>query len=351
MNKTAEVSDFVLPWDHLIERRSFCRAIAALVLAETQRGNPRQILRGAWPDDARAALILRGAVSPTDTSSLPGQVAISTLRSLSPVSAAWRLFNHPSALRLSLDGIATISLPNTGQLPVVPTFVMEGGEMPVLQWALGKTTLGPVRKMAAIAAVSNELDNAGPESAAAVIGRILSDATARSIDFACFDANPASALRPAGLLFGASPINPSSAANPTDAMIEDLANLAGAAAGEGLDASDMVYVASAKAAAIIKLRAGPKFDSEVLASNGVPDKMVIGICPAGIASGYQGPVRVQTSRETLLHMEDTMPSPSSPSAKNMFQIDATAIRVIAECAWAAAPYAAQVVANVAWVKP
>ena len=196
-----------LPSDHPItraeERKSWSRVLAACALAEIQKADPRKILRANWPNDDRAQSILRAAQSPTDTSSIPCQAtSVTTWRSLAPAAAAWKLFDHPSALRLDLTGLTTIKMPNIAALPPAPVFVAEGSPAPVLQWAFGKTELGPAKKILVISAVTEELNYATPENAAAVIGPSFSEATAKSIDTIAFDTNPATAVRPAGLLNG-----------------------------------------------------------------------------------------------------------------------------------------------------
>ena len=113
---------------HRVERRSWSRAIAARALTSSERGSPEKILKTHWPHDERAALILRGAVGPTSTASsgLPSVDVVGSFRSLSPGSAAWRLFDHPSALKLNLQGVRQISVPVVGTWPAQPVFVGEG---------------------------------------------------------------------------------------------------------------------------------------------------------------------------------------------------------------------------------
>jgi hypothetical protein len=57
----------------------------------------------------------------------------------------------------------------------VPVFVAEGKPAPAIQFTLTGTTVGPVRKLLALRAVTRELNEATPDTAKAVIGRILAD--------------------------------------------------------------------------------------------------------------------------------------------------------------------------------
>jgi hypothetical protein len=348
MKPTFEYSPPLFPFEMLAERKSWSRAIAALALSELQqRANPRQILKSHWPGDDRAAVLLKAAQSPTDTtnSGLPAAVSVATWRSLAPGSAAWRLFDHSSALRLDLSGFNTIEMPNIAALPPVPIWVGESDGAPVVQWTWGKTVLGPAKKILVIAALSDELERATPESAAQLMGRLLSDATQKSIDTAAFDAVAGDDVRPPGLCYGVAPITASAAANPGDAMIEDLAALAGQIGGNGIDTNDVVYIAGPREAQVIKLRAGPRFDNDVLSSLGIPADTVIAVAPSGICSGYQGPPTISTSKEAVLHRNT---DPTQPPESSLFQTNLIGIKVHARAAWAAAKGAVSMVGGITW---
>jgi hypothetical protein len=338
-----------------IERRSWSRAITARALASSERGSPERILRTNWPHDPKAQAILKAAVSPTSTADFPAQDTIAAFRSLAPGSAAWKLFDHPSALRLDLRGVRSISVPHVGGFPPSPVFIGEGQPGPVVQWSLMKSAVGPVKKIMILSAVSEELESASPQSVSAVIGRVLADSVNRSIDAIAFDANPGSNVRPPGLLNGVTPLTATSGTDQAQNMFTDLGNLVGAIGAAGLDPSDCVLIASPREAMSLILRAGAQFDSTVLMSLGVPDKTIIAVAPSGIASGYQGPPEIDTSKEAVLHFEGASPGEivSSPGvvaapSKSVFQSYLLAIRVRAEAAWAAAPGAVQVVAGVNW---
>ncbi|CCE11558.1 hypothetical protein BRAS3843_720018 [Bradyrhizobium sp. STM 3843] len=336
-----------------IERRAWSRAITCRALSTPQRPAER-ILKANWPHDPHAEAILKAAVSPSSTTNtgLPPHDLIGAFRSLSPGSAAWKLFDHPSALKLNLAGVRTISIPHVANFPPQPVFIAEGSPGPVVQWSLMKSQVGPARKIMVLSTVSEELENASPQSVSAVIGKVLADSTNRSVDTIAFDANPGDAIRPPGLLFNVVPTV--AAAAGVDAMAEDLGALVATIGAAGIDPSDTVFVAGPREAMIIKAKSGPNFDHQVFMSLGLPPKTVIACAPAGLASGYQGPPEIDTCKETVLHREDTSPGeivsasgvPAAPST-SVFQSCLIAIRVRAECAWAAAPGAVQFV-SVNW---
>ena len=95
-------------------------------------------------------------------------------------------------------------------------------------------------------AVTGELNDATPETASAVIGRVLADCTKRSIDIAAFGTQADDGLTaPAGLLHGVIPITAATAG--PDAMATDLADLIGSIGNAGIDqAVQYLFVDHAK---------------------------------------------------------------------------------------------------------
>jgi hypothetical protein len=336
------------------ERRSWSRAIAARVLATSQRGDPYKIVKAAWPRDDRAHMIVRAPMTPTTTSGAWTWDPVIAFRSLAPSSAALRLFEL--GLALNLTGASTIRIPSVAGRPVQPVFVSEGSPVPALQWNFNANiVLGPARKILMLSAVTGEIEAATPATASAVIGRILSDVANRGIDATAFGTAAADATKPAGLLHNVVPIAAATAG--PDAMTDDLANLVGAIGTAGIDPSGAVYVCGPREASIIKTKVGPKFDSPILTTIDLPAKAVACFAPAGVISGYQDPPQIETSIEAAIHFEDTTPldisSPGSPPTvaapvKSAFQTNLIVIRVRANLAWAVASGAAQVISAVNW---
>jgi len=120
-------------------------------------------------------MILRAAQSPTSTNDFPAFDKTGLFQSLAPSSAALQLFER--GLKLDLNGVNTIRIPNIATWEPQPIFVPEGGAGPTVQWGLGRTIVGPSRKILIMAATTGELENATPETASAIIGRLLADAT------------------------------------------------------------------------------------------------------------------------------------------------------------------------------
>jgi hypothetical protein len=337
--------------DHA-DQRSMHRAITASVLEKLWHTDATKILKTSWGDDHRAMMILKAPVSPTATpSGYPSIDTIGVFRSLAPGSAALALFER--CTKLNLQGINTVRVPHTNALPRKPVFIGEGKPAPAVQFPTAATTLGPTRKILVISAVSRESQEASAETASTVIGRVLADASNASIDFTAFDTNAADATRPAGLLYGVTPISSSNGSDDYMNMADDLGNLAKAVGDAMIDPSDLIYVAGPREATIIRLRGGVSVNC--LTTLGLPAGSVAAFAPAAVYSGYQGEPVVETAEEVAIHMEDLNPaeivsSPGTVAApqKSFFQTEVIAIRVRAWASWAVAPGGAQIVNSVNW---
>jgi len=134
-----------------------------------------------------------------------------------------------SVLRDRCHELYPPSKSRTSGMPPVPVFVEEGKPAPAVQFTFAGTTLGPVRKVLILSAVTRELNEATPNTAEAVI---LSDRANASIDIAAFGTGAGDAANPPGLLNDVTPIPPASMAGAErdSLMTEDLANLVGAIA-------------------------------------------------------------------------------------------------------------------------
>jgi hypothetical protein len=255
-------------------------------------------------------------------------------------------------MMLDLSGATTIHIPSFAALPVQPVFVEEGKPAPNVQWSLAANiVLGPVRKILMLSAVTEELEYATPETASAVIGRILADVANRGIDTTAFGSAAADTTKPAGLLHAVVPIGAATAG--VDAMAEDLGNLTGAIGNAGIDPNGAVFVCGPREATIIKTKASLKLDNPILTTLGLPAKTVACFAPAGIVSGYQDAPQIETRKSPAVHFDGSTPADITNGGvaapvKSSFQAGLISIKVRANCAWAAAPGAAQVITAVNW---
>jgi hypothetical protein len=336
------------------DRRSLIRAFTAQALGVVRNQGADDLLRSVWPDDHQAALIHRGAVSPTLTSDYPTITTATVLPALAPASASARLFSR--CMSVDLAGISTVRVPHVATAPQ-PGFVAEAGPAPVAQFSFDGADLGPARKILIMTAVSGELEGATPETASTIIGRALADATAKSVDTAVFSADAADSTKPAGLLYNVTPLAAASTGSDTEKMATDIAALAAAIADADIAADDMVIVANTAQAAKLRLLSSPNFTNTIIGTNAIADGTLIAIAPAGVAVGYSGSPEIEASRDALIHFEDgtalpigSVGSPNTVAAptRSAFQTNAIVLKVRARCAWAALPGAVQVIAPVGW---
>ena len=175
--------------------RTVARVCASVLLANKQGESPVKFVQRNFPDDADAEWLTRAATTPTSTATgLAATVTAPFLRALAPVSAATRLFSR--AMQLDFDGVYQYLVPTYSSAAPIPIFVGEGAPFPVVDAMLTNATVGPTKKILLGSAVTGELESASAESAAAIIGSILTYQTARAIDHYVFDDQPADDIRP-----------------------------------------------------------------------------------------------------------------------------------------------------------
>lgn len=336
------------------QRRSMIRAITGIAFSSEDRSGEAYV-SAAWPNDSLAGIIARTAVPPMAiaSSGLPSIVAVNVLPSIAPQSAAVRLF--AKCMRVDLDRKTQVFVPR-GVPGVMPIFIGEGMPSPVIKLSFTSGVIGPPRKILVSTAVTRELEEAGPEIASDVIGRLLSESATRSLDGITFDGNADDGIRPAGLLHGLTAI-PASSATGNAGVAADLGALAESVAANAIDSDDMIVIANPKQAVQIRYLAGPAFDaSRVFGTAMVPDKRIIGIAPAAVASAYSGIPTIEKKRNPAIQFEDTNPmnivdpagNPAGP-VQSMFQTDMTAIRVRCWAAWSVvAAGGVAFIDNVSW---
>jgi hypothetical protein len=333
------------------ERRSVQRVLAAKGLAAARKANAADILRAAWPGDGQAAMLLKAASPPLTTGDYPQIQTTALLRSLAPSSAALKLF--ADSLQIDLTGINSVSVPHIAPAPLA-VFIGEGQPAPMINYTIAKTTVGPMRKILFGIAVSRELNESTPGSAASVLGQAMNAHASRSLDAVAFGTAAATTSQPAGLLNGVTPLTASTQTATLDAAIEDVAALAAAIAAANIDPTNMVLVAAPRQASVLRLLPAEQ-PYEVLSSLALADKTVCGFAPAAIGAAFAEP-ELTSSLSAAVHMEDTTPLPivgtggqiASPQ-RGVFQTDCIAIKCRARAAWAVvAPGGAQMITNTSW---
>jgi hypothetical protein len=336
------------------QRRSLHRALTAVVLKSSpqSRISPEKFCASAWPNDDLAAAIVKAASAPASTATAGALQlsAVGMFRSLAPASAALALFERGFAV--DLRGLASVRIPSiTAALPAV-VFVGEGGPIAAIDLSFSSSTVGPVRKLAILSAVSEELEVAGPELASRVIGRVLNDAVTKALDVAAFGTFAGDPLTPAGLLHNVTPIT--AAAAGATAMGDDLGALAAAVAAANIDTADLIYVAAPRQATTIKVNASPKFDNLVLSSLAMADKSIAAFAPAAVLSGFGDLPTVETSTSATINF--AVPAAELVTAGgalaapvyDVYQQGLIAIRLRSYVAWSCVPGGAAVISATNW---
>jgi hypothetical protein len=190
-----------------------------------------------------------------------------------------------------------------------------------------------------------------------IVGQALAISTAQSLDSALFSANPAVAgVSPAGILNGV-PAVASSGATGIAGCAADIAKLAAAIGANGIAIDSMVLIATPEIATKARVYSGPHYNDAIFSSAYLPSGRLIGIVPAGLASGYQGQVSLETSLAAPVVMDDTSPpavgTPGSPPVVgaptlSAWQAYLIVVMVRARMAWTVQPGAVALVTGCAW---
>jgi hypothetical protein len=198
-----------------------------------------------------------------------------------------------------------------------------------------------------------------------VLGTLLREGAARSLDKAIFSATAASALRPAGILFGVTPIAATANA-PLTLNIEvvgaDLENLVNPLVDAGGGRHVMIMMAPGKAIALTTVAPGlallRDLGAEIVGVPTMPNAQLIAVEAMGFASSFGPDATIETTIHAEIHLEDTAPAdigtvgtPDVVAAptKSMFQTQSVALKLELPCAWAMrAPGLVQTITAVNW---
>jgi hypothetical protein len=337
-------------------------AVARAGIDQYQRGAVR-LAEEMW-NDPQTHLTVKAATAPADSvtsgwaSQFGGSLVGSFAASLQQQSALFRLI--AAGMQVDLTGIKSVLIPRRqgGPKPVgsIP-WVAEGAPAPLRQIVLETVELGPLRRVEAIIPLTRELvERSDAENA---LGTAVREDLVASVDSTAFSTNTGAA-QPSGLLAGVTPNTASSATAKTDAMLEDLENLAGKIADAG-GSGNVVYIMNPKQFVSAKLRLrqlGEQITIWPCAS--LTAKTVAAIEPLAFASTLGSVPRVELSNQAVLHMEtspaqvSTVGSPNVVAAglRSLFQTDTVALKVIIEINWVMRQSGmVAVVNNVIWGAP
>jgi HK97 family phage prohead protease len=269
------------------------------------------------------------------------------------------VFPRLSAKGLSLQfgQAGKIVLPTRSRTPTLAgSFVGEGMAIPVRQGAFTSTTYTP-KKLAVITVWSREMADHSIPAIEGVLREAIQQDTAVAIDTILLDANPATTIRPAGILNGVS-VTTATAGGGIAALIGDIKGLVGALTTNTygnirspawlMNPVDVLSASLASAANTgifpfkEELGRGTLANIPIIDSATVTAKTVILVDAADFVTFQGDVVRMELSDQATLHLEDTNPldlvsgSPGvvATPQRSLFQTDTIALRMIAPLNWA-----------------
>ena len=313
------------------------------------------IHHGQTPD-----MILRAASAPaiTTVSGWAAELVHIIYTDLMPLLLPKAILTKLAAkgLAINFGRAGRINIPTRSRTPALAgSFVGEGQAIPVRQGAFTSQTLVP-KKVGVISSWTREMDEFSIPAIEGLIREAIMLDTSVAVDSVLIDANPATVIRPAGLLNGVTATTPTTGGGLTS-INGDLKILAQALAantyGNIRDPVWLVNPAQTIAATYAmapnglfpwreEVARGTLGNWPFIESATVPLGTVILVDAADFVTvGAEGP-RLEMSDQATLHYEDTNPqdlvqagSPPVVAApqKSLFQTDSLALRLVMFLNW------------------
>jgi HK97 family phage prohead protease len=356
---------FSVPAKKMTALDLLCRAGAIQIVAHRDRKPAGEICRTVYGDDEATRAVLewqmRAATAPAMTTvtgwaaELVQQIVVDFMATLYPKA----IYPRFSAMGLSLTfgRNGKIIIPTRSRTPTIAgSFVGEGLPIPVRQGAFTSQTLVP-KKMAVITTWTREIDEHSIPAIEGLLRDAIQTDTAISLDSVLIDANPATAIRPAGILNGVAGLTPT-AGGGFAALTGDIKAISGALLTGTLgNVRNPAWLMNPQQVNSAGLVAAPgagvfPFRDEVgqgrlggwpiIDSGTVPLGTIIAVDAADFVSVTGDGPRFEISDQATLHMEDTSPTDISTAgtppvaaypAKSMFQTDSLALRLIMPINW------------------
>ena len=314
-----------------------------------------EVLRGAFDWFAKAATAPAMTSVTGWAAELVQQIYVAFMESLLPKSVFPRLSGYGLSLTFGANG--KIVIPTRSLTPTIAgSFVGEGLPIPVRQGAFTSQTLLP-KKMAVITTWTREIGEHSVPAIEGLLRNAIQEDTAISLDTVLLDSNPATLVRPAGLLNGIVGLTPT-AGGGFNALVGDIKQISGALlTGTKGNVRQPVWLMNPQQLNSIGLVAAPgmgifPFREEVsdgnlggwpiIESGTVPLGTVIAIDAADFVSVGDEAPRFEISDQATLHFDDTAPvdigtagTPAVVAApvKSLWQTDSLALRLILPINW------------------
>ena len=345
--------------DHLV------RAGTVQLLAHRDHVPCQQKMREIYGEDEATRTMLEWSMRAASTVATTTQAGWAA-ELAQTLFAAFMEVLYPKAVypRLAAKGLSLnfgtagkISIPTRATTPTIAgSFVGEGLPIPVRQGLFTSQILTP-KKMAVITTWTRELSEHSVPAIEGLLRDAVQEDTAISLDSVLLDANPATVVRPAGILNGITGLTPVAGGGFT-ALTGDIKQVSAAllTGTKGnvrnpvwlmnpVQINSALYVAAPGAGLFPyrdEVQEGQLGGWPIIDSGTVPLGTVIAIDAADfVAVGGDAP-RFEISDQATLHMEDTAPAdigtPGTPPVvaapvKSMWQTDSLALRLILPTNW------------------
>ena len=357
------------------------RAGTIQLFAHAHKKSVDEMRRTIYGEDEATRTMLdwsvRAATAPATTTTvgwaaeLVQQLVVAFMETLYPKSVFPRLSGYGLSLTFGRNG--RIIIPTRSRTPTIAgSFVGEGMPIPVRQGAFTSQTLTP-KKMAVITTWTREIDEHSVPAIEGLLRNAIGEDTAISLDAVLLDANPATLVRPAGILNGVAGLTPT-AGGGFAAAVGDIKQLTGALITGTLgNVRNPVWIMNPQQVNSLGLVTMPgvgvfPFRAELAAGNlggwpiidsgTVPMGTVIAMDSADFVSVSGDAPRFEISDQATLHMEDTAPTDITTTGtppvaafpvKSMWQTDSLALRLILPVNWSIRrPGTVAWVAGVTW---
>jgi HK97 family phage prohead protease/HK97 family phage major capsid protein len=360
-----QLRPFNLPKKKIEPLELLVRAGTVQIFAHLHRKSTEAVMREIYGEDEATRSVLewatRAATAPAMTNvtgwaaELVQQIVTDFMQTLMPKSVFPRLSTLGLSLEFGRNG--KIIIPTRATTPTIAgSFVGEGLPIPVRQGLFTSQTLTP-KKMAVITTWTREIDEHSVPAIEGLLRDAISQDTAISLDSVLLDSNPATVVRPAGILNGVTGLTPT-AGGGFAALVGDIKQLSGALlTGTKGNVRNPAWLMNPQQVNSIGLTAAPgvgafPFREEIsrgtlggwpiIDSGTVPLGEVVAIDAADfVAVGGEAP-RFEISDQATLHLEDTAPADIGTAGtppvvaapvKSLWQTDSLALRLILPINW------------------
>jgi len=328
--------------DEIVAGNKFLRLIVARTIAQVRSQPINWVATQRWPNDAVIDTITRAVSAPAMTSvvgwaaELAHKLVYDSLDALEPMSAGAQLLR--GGLVLSFDGYGSISVPSFVAGAGSAGFVAEGQPIPVRQLNSSAVQLLPY-KIGSICAVTQEMvDSSNVE---AMVGDALLRSAGAALDMALFDANPATAARPAGLRNGIAALTPSSATDFHEAFLEDITTLFNSVAAVGGQGPYVLVTSAGRSQSLLARMARFQTDPELGVTGlilGTPavGNDIIAVAESALVSAFSADPVIEAATASTLVMDDAAPGTpdTTQPTKSLFQTASVGIKMRWPMSWA-----------------